>query len=221
MSELERLVEVVNRLRDPEKGCPWDSVQTNLSIRKYLVEEVGEYLDALESGDAEGMKEELGDILLQVVLNSRIAEQEGKFSLEEVARGEADKMVRRHPHVFGESTAHTESELRSQWERIKNGEGGHEERKRSIDGVPRSMPALARAHKLLAKAQRGGYQAPNASEEAQTMVQTLMELSSENAQTLLPKLLFSLVNLCRQYDCNSEELLQEAIRKFIAEYKGE
>lgn len=221
MSELERLVEVVNRLRDPEKGCPWDSVQTNLSIRKYLVEEVGEYLDALESGDAEGMKEELGDILLQVVLNSRIAEQEGKFSLEEVARGEADKMIRRHPHVFGESNAHTESELRSQWERIKNGEGGHEERKRSIDGVPRSMPALARAHKLLAKAQRGGYQAPNAAEEAQAMVQNLMQLSSENAQTLLPKLLFSLVNLCRQYDCNSEELLQEAIRKFIAEYKGE
>ncbi len=221
MSELDRLVEVVRRLRDPEKGCPWDSVQTNLSIRKYLVEETGEYLDALEAGDFEGMKEELGDILLQVVLNSRIAEQEGHFSIEDVARGEADKMVRRHPHVFGESDAHTESELRSQWERIKNGEGGHEERKRSIDGVPRSMPALARAHKLLAKAQRGGYQAPNAADEVNAMRENLAKLTAENARDLLPKLLFSLANLCRQYDCNSEELLQEAIRKFIAEYSGE
>ena len=220
MSELERLVEVVRRLRDPEKGCPWDSVQTNLSIRKYLVEETGEYLDALEAGDYEGMREELGDILLQVVLNSRIAEQEGHFSIEDVARGEADKMVRRHPHVFGESNAHTEKELRSQWERIKNGEGGHEERKRAIDGVPRSMPALARAHKLLAKAQQGGYQAPKAAAEAAAMQENLGRLTPENARELLPRLLFSLVNLCRQYDCNSEELLQGAIRKFIADYTG-
>ena len=103
-TQLERFVEIVRRLRDPEGGCPWDCRQTLLTLRRFLVEESGEYLEAVEDGDVAAIREELGDLLLQVVLNAQVAADEGLFDLEDVARGIADKMVRRHPHVFGDRT---------------------------------------------------------------------------------------------------------------------
>ena len=114
MSELDRLIEVVRRLRAPVGGCPWDSVQTNMSLRRFWTEELGEYLDALEEGNYDAVRDELGDLLLQVVLNAQICADEGRFTIEDVAKSEADKMVRRHPHVFGESNATTEAEFRRQ-----------------------------------------------------------------------------------------------------------
>ena len=142
MDELARLIDVVKRLRDPQTGCPWDSVQTNRSIRRYLVEETGEYLDALEEENWDEVREELGDLLLQVVLNAQICQDEGRFGIQDVAREEADKMVRRHPHVFGTSLARTEEERRRQWDAIKNAEPGNLTRKSALDGVPRSMMHL-------------------------------------------------------------------------------
>ena len=122
MKELERLVEVVARLRDKKHGCPWDSVQTNMSIRRYLVEEAGEYLDALEAGDDYAVRDELGDLLLQVVLNAQIAKDEGRFDLEDVAKSEADKMVRRHPHVFAGVKYASDAERNAAWAAVKAAE---------------------------------------------------------------------------------------------------
>ena len=214
MDELARLVEVVRRLRDPQTGCPWDSVQTNRSIRRYLVEEAGEYLDALEEENWEEVREELGDLLLQVVLNAQICQDDGRFDLQDVAREEADKMIRRHPHVFGISLAHTEEERRRQWDAIKNAEPGNLTRKSALDGVPRSMPALARAQKTLSKISRAGLPAPDFGELHSELTEAQTATSTEEFSQHLGRLMFGLVALCRQHDVQAEEVLQDAIRAF-------
>ena len=157
MSELERFKNVVAKLRDPETGCPWDKVQTMMSLRRYLIEEAGEYLDALEAGDFDAVKDEMGDLLMQVVLNCRIAEEEGKFTLEDVAKSEADKMIRRHPHVFQGVELKTEQDRIDSWDKIKKSEKD-DGRRSALDGVARSMPGLARAQKVLDKAGRVGFE---------------------------------------------------------------
>ena len=221
MSELERFIEVVRRLRDPEKGCPWDSVQTNMSLRRFWVEELGEYLDALESGDYDGVRDELGDLLLQIVLNAQVCADEGHFTIEDVARSEADKMIRRHPHVFGESDASTETELRRQWETIKHTEKGYSQRSSVLDGVPRSMPALARAHKMLSKAKQAGFEwedisgaVDKVSEEVKEVKAALAEDDAAHVEEELGDLLLAVTHLCRWRDLNAEEVLQKAIAKY-------
>ncbi len=226
MSELERFIEVVRRLRDPKDGCPWDSVQTNMSLRKFWVEELGEYLDALEQGDYYAVKDELGDLLLQIVLNAQICADEGRFTLEDVAKSEADKMIRRHPHVFGESNARTENELRSQWESIKHTEKGYGERSSVLDGVPRSMPALARAHKMLSKSKRVGFEYDDISgplkkvdEEVREVHDALNENDAGHIEEELGDLLLAVVHLCRWKELNAEEVLQKAIAKYDARFR--
>ncbi len=208
--QLQRLVEVVRRLRDPKTGCPWDSVQTNDSIRRYLVEEMGEYLDALEEKDYPEIREELGDLLLQVVLNSQILEDEGRFGIQDVARTIADKMVRRHPHVFGNSDAHTTEQLQAQWLAIKNAEPGNQNRTSALDGLPRHLPALQRAQKLLGKAAKANlsWQGP----EVDEALAKLKEADTpEQFQEAVGPLLFSIVSLCRAHDVQAEETLQATI----------
>lgn len=227
MSELNRLIEVVARLRSPVNGCPWDSVQTNMSIRRYLIEEVGEYLDALEAGDDYAVKDELGDLLLQIVLNSQIAADEGRFNIQDVAKSEADKMIRRHPHVFGESSASTEEEYRRQWESIKHTEHGYRERKSAIDGVPRSVPALARAQKMLSKASRAGFEWPSVKEALGKVDEELAEVheavekgDSDAISEELGDLLFAIVKVCGLQDIQAEEILQSAIGKFSRRFRA-
>jgi len=214
MDELARLIDVVKRLRDPQTGCPWDSVQTNRSIRRYLVEETGEYLDALEEENWDEVREELGDLLLQVVLNAQICQDEGRFNIQDVARGEADKMIRRHPHVFGTSLARTEEERRRQWDAIKNAEPGNLTRKSALDGVPRSMPALARAQKTLSKIERAGLPAPDFGELHSELTAVEAAPTPEDFSRHLGQVLFGLVALCRRHDVQAEEILQDAIRAF-------
>ena len=153
-SELLRLAQVMDRLRSPG-GCPWDAEQTHESLLKYLLEESYEFVESVESKDHESMKEELGDILLQVYFHSRIAEEHATrpFNIEDVARGITDKLIRRHPHVFGGENINDSDELLQNWERIKAEEKG---RKSAVDGVAMGQPALPLITKLIYRAERSG-----------------------------------------------------------------
>ncbi|MGI9199005.1 MAG: MazG family protein [Candidatus Nanopelagicaceae bacterium] len=153
-SELLRLLEVMDQLRSPG-GCPWDAEQTHQSLIKYLLEESYEFVDAIDSADRDAMREELGDILLQVYFHSRIAQehQTDPFSIEDVARGIADKLIRRHPHVFGETKINSNDELLANWERLKAEEKG---RNSATDGVALAQPALSLLTKLIYRAEKNG-----------------------------------------------------------------
>ena len=157
--QLLRLAEVMDRLRSPG-GCPWDAEQTHESLLKYLLEEAYEYIEAVESGDAEAMKEELGDLLLQVYFHARIAEERSDkpFNVNDVAEGVAEKLINRHPHVFGEASAKTSDEVKQNWEAIKNAE---KTRTSVIDGVPLGQPALPLAAKLIHRAGKNGVEVPH------------------------------------------------------------
>jgi XTP/dITP diphosphohydrolase len=153
-SELLRLLEVMDQLRSPG-GCPWDAEQTHQSLIKYLLEESYEFVDAIDSADRDAMREELGDILLQVYFHSRIAQEHptDPFSIEDVARSIADKLIRRHPHVFGETKINSNDELLANWERLKAEEKG---RNSATDGVALAQPALSLLTKLIYRAEKNG-----------------------------------------------------------------
>jgi XTP/dITP diphosphohydrolase len=154
---LEELLAVMARLRAP-KGCPWDRVQTHRTLRFHAVEEVYELMDAIEAGDDHEMLEELGDLLLQVVFHSQLAKERRAFDFEQVARHITDKLIRRHPHVFGNATVRDIDAVWAQWDRIKHAEkkGTRHERPSALDGIPRHLPALLRAEKLSKKARKAG-----------------------------------------------------------------
>jgi len=151
------LLEIMAALRSPQ-GCPWDRAQDHRSLRLHAVEEVYELIDAIESGDDHEMAEELGDLLLQVVFHCQMAKERGAFDFEKVARNIVDKLIRRHPHVFGDSKAKTVDAVWAQWEQIKKAEkqGTRHERASALDGIPKRLPALLRAEKLLKKARKAG-----------------------------------------------------------------
>ena len=146
---------VIDRLRDPVDGCPWDNAQTHRSLRPHLLEETYEVLEAIGDGDPGHLCEELGDLLMQVVLHAKLAEQDGEFTLDDVAEGIRAKLVRRHPHVFGDASAESAQWVEGAWERLKARERPN--RESVLDGVPQSLPALARAQSLLGRAQRNGF----------------------------------------------------------------
>lgn len=159
MTGIERLHEIVRRLRDPEKGCPWDRVQTLETLKPCVLEETYELLAAMDKSDDQANHiEELGDVLLQVMFQSVMAEQEGKFTFEEVANGVSDKLVHRHPHVFGDVDAKDEATVMKNWERIKQMEHKKEARHSALDGVPATLPALLKARRTMEKAKRIGYE---------------------------------------------------------------
>ena len=149
------LLKVMAKLRSP-KGCPWDREQTHLTLRRHAIEEVYELIDAIESRDDHEMAEELGDLLLQVVFHAQMAKERGAFDFEKVTRHLVDKLIRRHPHVFGTTKVKNVDEVWANWEKIKRAEkhGTHLERKSTLDGIPKHLPALLRAEKLLKKARK-------------------------------------------------------------------
>jgi XTP/dITP diphosphohydrolase len=153
-----RLVEVMDRLRSPG-GCPWDAEQTHESLLKYQLEESYEYIEAVEKGDRADMREELGDLLLQVYFHSRIAQEDPNepFNIDDVAKGVADKLISRHPHVFGDTKVSSSQEVHANWERIKNEEKGRTE---FDEGVPLNQPALSLAAKLILRAEKNGLKSP-------------------------------------------------------------
>lgn len=154
------LLDVMARLRSPD-GCPWDREQDHRSLRFHAVEEVYELIDAIEAGDDHEMLEELGDLLLQVVFHSQLAAERGAFDFEQVARSITDKLLRRHPHVFGKVKVKNVAEVWANWEQIKRAEkaGTHRERVSALDGIPKHLPALLRSEKLVKKARKQGLMA--------------------------------------------------------------
>ncbi len=225
MEEFDALVEIVARLRG-EGGCPWDRAQTLQSMRPYLLEEAHEVLDALDRQDPAELRKELGDLLFQVVILSRMAEERGDFGLEEVLAGINEKMVRRHPHVFDPAHAPSgESEGSiAAWEQRKSRERAAE---RSIlDGVPLALPALLRAHRIAEKASGVGFDWPDAAGVRDKLDEELAELDEAVAQgdpeavgEELGDVLFTLVNLGRHLPVGAEEALRTATSRFEARFR--
>lgn len=224
MSNFERLVDVVRRLRLPD-GCPWDREQTHLSILDDLLEETYEFLEAAESGDDHHMKEELGDLLLQVVFHSQIATEEERFNVEDVAGEIADKLVRRHPHVFGETEVEDTNEVLANWEQIKSQEKGKEHRESILDGIPKQLPALHRSQKIQKKVARFGFDweevtpaLDKVEEEFGEFREALQNNDLDHAEEEFGDILFSLVNVARHSGFSAEDALRRTIQKFTTRF---
>jgi MazG family protein len=217
--QLERLRAIMHRLRSPG-GCPWDAEQTHESLVPNLIEEAYETVDTIQRGDREHLKEELGDLLLQVVFHSEIASEGEGFDLDEVARGISEKLVRRHPHVFGKSTVGDTEGVLKQWDEIKRAEKGDTE-KPYLYGVGKGLPGLLRAVKLQKKAAKVGFDWPVETGVISKIHEELLELQSaidaqdmEEISEELGDLLFSVVNLARFRKVDPEVLMATANAKF-------
>jgi MazG family protein len=217
----ERLLDIMARLRDGD-GCPWDREQTRTSLKAYLLEEAYEVLEAIEAGDSRAMEEELGDLLFQVVFHAQLARELGEFTMADVLARLCDKMVSRHPHVFGDASVSTPGEALTQWEIIKQRQAEEAGRRRSIiDGVPRALPSLLRAQRLQAKAARVRFDWPDAAsawakvnEEVAEAAAALPAGDRRRIQEELGDVLFSVVNVARLSGIDAEEALGGAIDKF-------
>jgi len=220
------LVGIMARLRG-EHGCPWDREQTPESLKPYLIEETYEVLEAIDDQDPATIRDELGDLLLQVVFHAQMAEEVGSFGIGDVLRAINEKLVRRHPHVFGEVKVDSAQEVLFNWEQIKQTERQKTNSQPSLlDGVPREMPALLRARRLQEKASRVGFDWTEAQavlrkvEEEFTELQAAMEGGAPvKIEAELGDLLFALVNLSRFLSVNPEEALRKTIARFIARFR--
>lgn len=230
MKETRRLLEIMARLRDPEGGCPWDLEQSFASLAPYTLEEAYEVVDAIERRDFEDLRDELGDLLLQVVFHARLAEESKLFDFESVARAIGDKLVRRHPHVFEGREFGDDRERLRYWESSKVDERRarrpEEDRGGILDGVAPSLPALMQAQKLQERASRHGFDWPDAEPVFQKLMEELDELdeartSGDGAKIReeLGDLLFVLVNLARHLDVDAETALKASNRKFERRFR--
>jgi MazG family protein len=193
------LLKVMAKLRSP-RGCPWDREQTHLTLRRHAIEEVYELIDAIEAGDDHEMAEELGDLLLQVIFHCQLAHERGAFDFEKVCRVLVDKLIRRHPHVFGTTKVKNVDEVWANWEKIKRAEkkGTHLERKSAFDGIPKHLPALLRAEKLLKKAKKVFADVHQVEGH---------DSKSKPTKTVLAKELFELASIAQSCGWCAEELL--------------
>ena len=224
---LQHLLDVVAKLRSPDGGCPWDLAQTHESLIPYVIEEAYEVVDAIQSGDSKAIAEELGDLLLQVVLHSQIGKEANTFAIAEVAEGIAQKLIRRHPHVFGDVQTNDIQEIHQNWERIKAEEKGEDlaqtqKLSYKLKRYARSLPPLMAGLKISQKAAEQGFEWENADgvwakfhEELDELHHAIEHESKENQQAELGDLLFTLINVARWYDLDPSEALQSTNRKFI------
>ena len=216
---IERLVAIMQRLRDPVSGCEWDSVQTFETIAPYTIEEAYEVADAIERGNMADLKDELGDLMLQVVFHSRMAEEAGLFDIRDVADAISDKMERRHPHIFGDA-ADGGHHL---WEQVKADERAAKGSVSALDGVAAGLPALMRAEKLQKRAARTGFDWPDLAGPRAKIDEELAELDAEadrsRQEDELGDLLFAVVNLARHLKIDPEEALRKANRKFEGRFR--
>jgi tetrapyrrole methylase family protein/MazG family protein len=221
-----KLVELMAALRGPE-GCPWDRKQTPESLKPFLVEECYEVIDALDEGNPDKIKEELGDLLFQILFHARIAEEAGQFSMRDVITAIHEKMTRRHPHVFGDEKLFTDKEVLANWEEIKKKEIGHKDRKSILEGVPKELPSLLRAHRLQERAARVGFDwnhlneaLPKLDEEIAEFKESLKEEDAGKIEEELGDLFFTLVNISRFLGVNPDEALRKTISKFIHRFRS-
>ncbi len=217
--DFEQLVNIMRKLRGPG-GCPWDAEQTHESLTRYLLEETYEVIEAIDAKTPELLQEELGDLLLQPVFHAAIAEEAGQFSMSDVIRTLCEKLVRRHPHVFGDLDIRDSTAQVENWERIKKEEKGPE-RKSALAGVPPHLPALLKAHKITEKASRVGFDWNNSDQVFAKVMEELHEFeeawaegNQENMEDELGDLLFAIVNLGRFLSLNPEEALRKTISRF-------
>ncbi|KTT74624.1 nucleoside triphosphate pyrophosphohydrolase [Sphingomonas endophytica] len=216
---IERLIDIMARLRGPD-GCEWDRAQTFASIAPYTIEEAYEVADAIERGDLSELKDELGDLLLQVVFHSRIAEEAGAFAFDDVVTAISDKMERRHPHIFGD-TAEGGHHL---WEEVKAAERAAKGESSTLDGVARGLPALLRAEKLQKRAGRVGFDWPDAGGSRAKIDEELAEVEAaetpEHVAEEIGDLLFAVVNWARHQGVDPEAALRAANAKFERRFRG-
>jgi XTP/dITP diphosphohydrolase len=226
LTALQELIDVVAKLRSPDGGCPWDLAQTPETLTPYVIEEAYEVVDAIKSGDKDAIAEELGDLLLQVVLQSQIAGEYGQFSLKEVAEGISQKLIRRHPHVFGDVSVQSVDEVRQNWEQIKAAEKGEtspdQTLSRKLDGYARKLPPLMATMKISQKAAAVGFEWENIDgvwdkfhEELTEFQQALAHETPERQQAELGDVLFSLVQLARWNNLDPEAALQGTNQRFV------
>lgn len=225
--QFEALVQIMERLR-ADNGCPWDREQTRETLKPFLIEEAYEVVEAIDEGDPKHLMEELGDLLFQVVFHAQVAAERREFTIGQVLAATADKMVRRHPHVFGDSTASTTHEVLEQWEELKR-----EERNAAaaipasaLDGVPRELPGLLRAQRLQDKASRTGFDWPEISgvmakveEELGELKEAIGSAAPEAVEEELGDVLFSLVNLARFLNLSAEDALRRSIARFATRFQ--
>ncbi|MGI8943850.1 MAG: nucleoside triphosphate pyrophosphohydrolase [Qipengyuania sp.] len=220
-ANLDRLLAIMARLRDPDHGCEWDLAQDFASIAPYTIEEAYEVADAIERGDMEEVRGELGDLLLQVVFHARMAEEAGHFAFEDVARSIADKMEARHPHIFGNSENPAMDE--SRWEALKAAERAQQGAKSALEGVAAALPALLRAQKLQRRAARVGFDWPDRDGPTDKLREEIGELAEAQGEAIAEEagdLLFAAVNVVRAYGIDAEEALRAANRKFERRFRA-
>lgn len=227
LEALQQLIDVVAQLRSPNGGCPWDLAQTPQTLIPYVIEEAYEVVDAIQSGDKDAIAEELGDLLLQVVLQAQIATEAGDFTLKEVAQGITQKLIRRHPHVFGDVEVDGVEDVRQNWEQIKAAEKGETAAEtqllsRKLDRYARTFPPLTAGMKISQKAAAAGFEWDviegvwaKFHEELAEFQDSLEQEDKAHQQAELGDLLFTLINLARWYELDPTEALQGTNRRFI------
>ncbi|MEM1396555.1 MAG: nucleoside triphosphate pyrophosphohydrolase [Pseudomonadota bacterium] len=224
-TQIDRLLEIMEQLRTPETGCPWDLEQTFETIAPYTIEEAYEVADAIERNDLDDLKGELGDLLFQVVFHSQLAKEADSFSFDDVVQAISDKMVSRHPHVFGESDARSAEEQLIDWERIKAAERASKGVNGVLDDVPVGLPAATRALKLQKRAARVGFDWPSEegvinkiAEEARELEEAARSRDHDDIEDEFGDLLFAMINLGRWLKVDPEKALRRTNAKFVRRF---
>ena len=220
-SAITDLLQIMASLRNPDGGCPWDLEQSHQTLKQYLVEECYELIDAIDEEDDEAMADELGDVLLQIVFHCQLASEEGRFDLERVSRHLCEKLVRRHPHVFGSGDIDNAEKVVKQWDKIKQQEKRTQARTSLLDGIPKGLPAVQRAHKVQKKAAKVGFDWDDVNgpldkiaEELDELRRAIKDENNNEAKQELGDLLFSCINVARFIDCHADDALMYTTKKF-------
>ncbi len=226
MLEIQKLLEVMRRLRHPQDGCPWDVEQDFATIAPYTIEEAYEVADAIERDNMDDLHDELGDLLFQVVFHARVAEEAGLFDFEDVAKGISAKMIRRHPHVFGSAAERAHGKQGGSWEQIKEMERSDSGDESALAGVARGLPALKRAEKLGKRASRAGFDWPDRKgvhekiqEELDELEEAVGSRDAEHMEEEFGDVLFAVVNLARHLNIDPEKALTGANYKFERRFR--
>lgn len=228
MNQIDRLLTIMQRLRDPENGCPWDREQTFASIAPHTLEETYEVLDAINREDFDDLRGELGDLLFQVVFYAQMGQEEGRFNFEDICRAISDKLERRHPHIFADGEAATSGEVLAKWEQIKIEERAQKAQHSALDDIPEALPALMRAQKIQKRCSNVGFDWTTLGPVLDKVHEEIDEVMFEAKQAVVDEakleeevgdLLFATVNLARHLGTKAEVALQKANRKFEVRFR--
>lgn len=224
---IDDLIKVMAKLRDPNGGCPWDLEQNFKTIAPYTIEEAYEVAEAIDNNDMDNLREELGDLLLQPIYHAQMAAEEQAFDIHNVINDITEKMIHRHPHVFGDTNATTAADVNKLWDERKSLEKGKNISKSALEGIPKALPSLLRAQKLQKKAAKTGFEWPSTDEALEKLSEEIDELRTalknndkDNQIEEFGDILFVLANFARMLDINAEESLRQCNAKFERRFKG-